>query len=346
MDDPTQQLEVFNPNTDLPSDFLVIMYGLRRSGKTVMMKHMLYEMQDRLKNTEVYVICGTLEVNPGQYDFVPKSAQFSDISNLEYRLKTIIDRQKERKRKQDEGEGGEIEKKKMYGSEDSDEEENGKTFHHESKSRVAAKREVVDPETYEDTELKPVLIILDDVVSENAVRTSPSLRLLAVGGRHLLISVIILSQVVCGSASVPPSVRTQADCIIVVAQPRSRVERELLSEQYLCASNEAHAKTFGLQLLNKATEIEHQGLVISTISPSARGYLDFCYTYGPVPFPPCPDDFKMGTEEQWLYEERMKGKKPSKKAKQLPYVFENKPDLPKHPKTGEYVRGLSNNIYW
>jgi hypothetical protein len=54
----------------------------------------------------------------------------------------------------------------------------------------------------------------------------------------------------------------------------------------------------------------------------------------------------MGTEEQWLYEERMKGKKPSKKAKQLPDVFENKPDLPKHPKTGEYLRGLSNNIYW
>lgn len=339
MENPVDNLPEFNPNIDLPSEFLVIFYGLRRSGKTVMLKHMLYSMQERLKNTEIYVICGTLDLNP-QYPFCPKSASFSDITNLEYRLKTIIDRQTEKKKKME----GEIDKKKLYDS-GGESDEDTKTFHHESKSRVAAKREIIDPESYEDTELKPVLIILDDVVSENAVRTSPSLRLLAIGGRHLLISVVILSQVVCGSASVPPSVRTQADCIVVVAQPRSRVERELLSENYLTASNEPGAKLTGLQLLNKATEVEHRALVISTISPSSRSYLDYAYLYGPVPFPPCPDDFKLGTSEQWLYEERQNQKKPSKKAKHLPDVFEGRPDLPKDKK-GEYIRAISDNIFW
>lgn len=343
MNDPHVILPTFNPVVDLPEHFLLLMYGVRRSGKTVLMKYLLHQMQERLKYSEVYVICASLEVNPDQYDFVPKSAQFSDVENLDFRLRTIMDNQKEKMRQQREAQkNGKSEPKKWKSEDDSDSEEEGMQMKHESLSRKAAKKEINDPDSYKDSIAKPILIILDDVVNETAVRTSPSLRLLAIGGRHIMISCVILSQVVAGSASVPPAVRTQADTIIVVAQPRSRIERDLIAEQYLCATNETNAKQVGLQLMNKATEVQHRALVISTVSPSARSYPDYCFIVGPSPFPPTPDDFRLGTEEQWNFE--MRKKKP--KSKHMPNPLAHTLELPRDRRTGEYLRGLEDDIFW
>lgn len=345
MNDPVDLLPAFNPVTDLPEHFLVIMYGLRRSGKTVLMKYLLSQMEDRMKYSEIYVICGTLDVNPDQYDFIPKSAQFSDVENLDYRLKLIVDKQKQDMKNFREKKG-KLEFKKKYenaSDDEASEDECPTPLKHTSKSRVAAKREIVDEEQYKDCDVKPVLLILDDVVSEQTVRYSSYLRLLAIGGRHIMISCIILSQVVAGSASVPPSVRTQADTIIVVANPRSRVERELIAEQYLCAGNESGAKSIGLNLLSKVTEVEHRALVISTCAPNARAYPDYCFKVGPCPYPPTPDDWKMGTDEQWAYQR--KSKKP--KSKELPNPLKRHNELPMNMKTGEYLRGLEDeDVYW
>lgn len=344
MNDSADLLPGFNPVTDLPENFLVIMYGLRRSGKTVLMKYLLSQMEERLKHTEIYVICGTLDVNPDQYDFIPKSAQFSDVENLDYRLKLIVDQQKANMKNFREKKGKiDFRKKYEHASEsEASEDETPTPLKHTSKSRVAAKREIVDAEQYKDCDVKPVLIILDDVVSENAVRTSSYLRLLAIGGRHIMISCIILSQVVAGSASVPPSVRTQADTIIVVANPRSRVERELIAEQYLCAGNESNAKSIGLNLLSKTTEVEHRALVISTCAPNARAYPDYCFKVGPCPYPPTPDGWKLGTDEQWSYQR--KAKKP--KSKELPNPLRRHAELPMDMKSGEYLRGQEEELYW
>ena len=344
MNDSADLLPGFNPVTDLPENFLVIMYGLRRSGKTVLMKYLLSQMEERLKHTEIYVICGTLDVNPDQYDFIPKSAQFSDVENLDYRLKLIVDQQKANMKNFREKKGKiDFRKKYEHASEsEASEDETPTPLKHTSKSRVAAKREIVDAEQYKDCDVKPVLIILDDVVSENAVRTSSYLRLLAIGGRHIMISCIILSQVVAGSASVPPSVRTQADTIIVVANPRSRVERELIAEQYLCAGNESNAKSIGLNLLSKTTEVEHRALVISTCAPNARAYPDYCFKVGPCPYPPTPDGWKLGTDEQWSYQR--KAKKP--KSKELPNPLRRHNELAMDMKSGEYLRGLEDEVFW
>lgn len=345
MNDSVDLLPAFNPVTDLPEHFLVIMYGLRRSGKTVLMKYLLSQMEDRMKYSEIYVICGTLDVNPDQYDFIPKSAQFSDVENLDYRLKLIVDKQKQDMKNFREKKG-KLEFKKKYenaSDDEASEDECPTPLKHTSKSRVAAKREIVDEEQYKDCDVKPVLLILDDVVSEQAVRNSSYLRLLAIGGRHIMISCIILSQVVAGSASVPPSVRTQADTIIVVANPRSRVERELIAEQYLCAGNESGAKSIGLNLLSKVTEVEHRALVISTCAPNARAYPDYCFKVGPCPYPPTPDGWKMGTDEQWAYQR--KSKKP--KSKELPNPLKRHNELPMNMKTGDYLRGLEDEeVYW
>lgn len=344
MNDPVDLLPAFNPVTDLPEHFLVIMYGLRRSGKTVLMKYLLSQMEDRMKYSEIYVICGTLDVNPDQYDFIPKSAQFSDVENLDYRLKLIVDKQKQDMKNFREKKG-KLEFKKKYenaSDDEASEDECPTPLKHASKSRVAAKREIVDEEQYKDCDVKPVLLILDDVVSEQTVRNSSYLRLLAIGGRHIMISCIILSQVVAGSASVPPSVRTQVDTIIVVANPRSRVERELIAEQYLCAGNESGAKSIGLNLLSKVTEVEHRALVISTCAPNARAYPDYCFKVGPCPYPPTPDGWKMGTDEQWAYQR--KSKKP--KSKELPNPLKRHNELPMDMRSGEYLRGLEDEVFW
>ena len=206
---------------------------------------------------------------------------------------------------------------------------------------MAAKREIIDSEQYKDSDVKPVLLILDDVVSENAVRTSSYLRLLAIGGRHIMISCIILSQVVAGSASVPPSVRTQADTIIVVANPRSRVERELIAEQYLCAGNESNAKSIGLNLLSKTTEVEHRALVISTCAPNARAYPDYCFKVGPCPYPPTP----MGGSSEQTSSGRIKGKQ-KPKSKELPNPLRRHTELPMDMKTGDYLRGIEDEVFW
>lgn len=336
-------LPEFNPVTDLPDHFFGIFYGVRRSGKTVLLRWMMDQLKERLKYTEVYVICATLETNSEQYDWVPPAARFSDVENIEYRLKNIIEAQKKKVKEYKDSRGGKLEFKKMYDSDDEDSDDDEKALHmqHQSKSRTAAMKEINDPDGY--AEISPVLVILDDVISESTVRTSPSLRLLAVGGRHLLISCVILSQVVSGSGSVPPAVRTQCDFIGVVANPRSSVERELLAVNYLTPVNAN--KQIGLEILGKVTEVPHRALIISTVSADARSYADFSFRCGPVPFPPTAPDFKMGTPAQWSYS--MKTKKP--KSKELPSPFKSQHDLPINVRTGEYLRGISEeceDLFW
>lgn len=350
MDNIVNSIPEFDPVLDLPDHFLLIMYGIRRSGKTIMLKHMLECLEDRLKYHEVYLFCGTIDVNPHQYDFIPKSAQFSDIENLDYHLRKIVDGQKEALRLRDEKGGKEKhDMKKMFDKSKIPDTQNPKVLLQQPResgtmSREAAMNEIYDPEEYADADgdYHPILIVMDDCVNDNSVRRSPYLNLLAIGGRHIHISVIILSQLVAGSGSVPPAVRTQADMIAVVAQPRSRVERELLAEQYLTSENRPGSKVEGLQVLNKVTELQHRGLFISTVSPSARSFLDFAYKYGPVPFPPCSEEFKIGTEEQW---DLCLKKKKKGGGRTLPDPFKHSLGLPQDKK-GEFLRGKADDIYW
>lgn len=338
----------FCPLTDIPDHFLIILYGIRRSGKTVMLHHMLYEMQERLKYHEVYLFSATIEVNPKQYDFIPKEAQFSDVKNIDYHLRKIVDKQKQRK-----AEFQEMNKepKKMFNldKEKKREKKADKITKYDNTmtlSRKAAMDEILDPEAFcvDDTpsDYHPLLIILDDVVNEGSIRHSPYLNLLAVGGRHLDISVIILSQLVAGSGSVPPIIRTQADMIAVVAQPRSLNERNLIAEQYLTSENRPSSKADGLRLMNAITEVQHRALFISTVSSNARSYIDFSFKYGPVPYPHPDEDFTIGTDDQWGDQGKRKGS--SKKEKgagssggsRFPDPFTHSTDLPKNKK-GEYI---------
>jgi hypothetical protein len=297
--DTVDRLYDLDPSNDLPENFFIIMYGLRRSGKTTMLRYMLFEMQNRLEEYEIYLFSGTAEVSPEDYEYIPKKAKFPNVKEMEMDLQRLISKQKKRKKEKDE---------------------------------------------------TKILMIFDDVVSESVVRHSDSLNFLAVGGRHINISVVILSQVVTGSGSVPPIVRTQADAIFVVANPRSELERKLLVEQYLTPSklNEGHKRAE--IIMDTATAVQYRALIIMTNDSSARRLEEFLWLYGPVP-EEIDEDFRLGTEEQWENESDAE-ERPTKRQKRrpmlkersenLPNPFSKAPSLPKD--RGLFIRGLSENL--
>lgn len=297
--DTVDRLYDLDPTNDLPENFFIIMYGLRRSGKTTMLRYMLWEMQELLEEYEIYLFSGTAEVSPEDYEYIPKKAKFPNVKEMEMDLQRLISKQKKRKKEKDE---------------------------------------------------TKLLMIFDDVVSESVVRHSDSLNFLAVGGRHINICVVILSQVVTGSGSVPPIVRTQADAIFVVANPRSELERKLLVEQYLTPSklNEGHKRAE--IIMDSATAVQYRALVIMTNDSSARRLEEFLWLYGPVP-EEIDEDFRLGTEEQWENESDAE-ERPTKRQKRrpmlkersqnLPNPFSKSPALPKD--RGNFIRGLSENL--
>lgn len=248
----------WNPLESLPEHFLIIMYGLRRSGKTVMMKQLLYDIYERIQAHAVYLFSQTASVNKEQYEWLPGGEfSISDISgaNLEMKLRDIIQEQKERiagsddqmgdgskkggagggkkagkpkgpnKRKRGGGGGGGG--KKAKGDEDRKSEANNLKRESHKNMRTQKNHDIdvdelirVQREAPKEMDrCKDVLIILDDCCNDQAVRSARSLGYLATCGRHIRISVVILSQVVAGSGSVPPVVRTQADTIICGKSP-------------------------------------------------------------------------------------------------------------------------------
>ena len=343
-------LNEFHPETDLPPDFFMIMYGMRRSGKTTALMHMLESMKDRFKFHKTHIFCATGCDNPGQWKNFPLSAVHSDVSKIDQNVREIIDKQRmdiqEEVKRQfaqkrmkppnapDQNRDGKVQNETLSGLKDSVKKKEPKSRKRRKKNNtdvipvepdkgpdndlerfpgeVSAMHEENRPLTVDDimairrdeeldeTTFPHVLCILDDVVSENSIRHAQALNQLAVSGRHLFITVIILSQCVCGSGSVPPIIRNNADYILVVKNPRSRNERKLLEEQYLTASNDPAAGKEGLRVLEEVTEVKFRILAVN-VSADGNRFQDYLFRYGPVPAPPdnVSKGFRLGTDKQW-----------------------------------------------
>lgn len=342
-------LEEFNPIEDLPPDFMLIMYGMRRTGKTTALLTMLEMMKDRFEKHKVYIFSGTAKDNPEQWKNFPLNVVHGDISNVDRAIGEILEEQraaiKEEIVKQmnhmritpdKEGKDGldtlrpdtfkgKKPKKRKRGEEektdtipqDSVKDPNNdlKRFPGEIRKKMEDGKSLTENDIMEvrrqglidETTLPHILFILDDVVNENSIRHSPNLNGLAVHGRHIFISAILLSQCVCGSSSVPPCMRINSDFVIVVGNPRSRRERELLQEQYLTISNDRSAQLDGLKILASVTQVKFRMLVINVSSSTARSFNEYLYRFGPVPEPPnnVSKDFRLGTDSQWKKDEEM-----------------------------------------
>lgn len=321
-------LTQFKPNEDLPADFMLIMYGMRRSGKTTALLHMLEEMKDRFKHHKVHVFSGTANENPAQWRNFPPSAVSADIGNIDVAIGHILNEQQELIREEVNNQLSErsIMKKRKSSKPPT----STQLVKKQKQVRAVGKEGAVqnDTEAYRhdmtdtngvinvtDEEINELrrhgqvdesrfprrLIILDDVVNDHSIRHSVNLNKLAVSGRHIFITCIILSQCVCGSASVPPIIRRNSDYIMVVGNPRSTHERKLLATDYLTISNEAGASDRALRLLADVTKQKYRIFVIDVTNSTATEYNQFLFKYGPVPPPPhnVSKQFKLGTPNQW-----------------------------------------------
>jgi hypothetical protein len=367
-------LRAFEPYWDLPSNFCIIVYGVRRSGKNVMLMHMLWEMRERLANYKTYVFSGTGEVNAAQYSQFPPKAIFSDIANLDTELGNILDEQKKAvadvKRSSSGGRGGGGGGGVGGGGVSSDKQEapTGRFQVDSKRGRMKELKKSGDTKSqfspYDgdtdtggdhgipENQFPHILIVLDDCVNESSVRKSANLGYISTAGRHVYVSLIIMSQMVAGSGSVPPVIRTQADTIVVAALPRSIHERDLLAGQYMAAGNTS--KKDAMRLLAQATSTKFRTLFIDTTDSSARNPESYLFTYGPVPFPHRFGSWKLGTEEQWRKDDTdaydseddlLSSKNTAKKNKEKSRTF-SKLSIPKTaPKVSKSKRGKASNTY-
>ena len=88
-----EHIKTFDFEKTLPENFFGIIYGIRRSGKSTVLKKILYDMRNRLKDHTVYLFSSTSKVDPEQYEYYPKGCKYSELDNLEDELGEIIENQ-------------------------------------------------------------------------------------------------------------------------------------------------------------------------------------------------------------------------------------------------------------
>jgi hypothetical protein len=221
-------LEHLNPIEHLPDDhFLAVIYGVRRSGKTTMLRQFIYDLYPKMQDWKVYVFCSTAQFNTTSYDWVPKKAIFSDTSDIETKMSELLSSQREKLEKLvKEGKLAKETKAKKGGTRSdrggrkgtstAEGKRSNPNHAHEKEKRQklteAHKYAMKSAEQQhgEDADGVPdILVIMDDVMSEDNVRHARSMGTVAMNGRQYRISCVILSQMVAGSGSIPPRVRTQ-----------------------------------------------------------------------------------------------------------------------------------------
>lgn len=136
----------------------------------------------------------------------------------------------------------------------------------------------------------PVLIILDDVIADNAVRKSLSLKSLATQGRHSDVSVICLSQTISARSGFPAVIRQNVD-IFICFTLHDVFNRETASECYASIIS----KKEGMLLINSLTqEKKYQVAVFDLSKTHVKHYKDYVYKYIA---PDTTPSFKIGVAE-------------------------------------------------
>lgn len=121
----------------------------------------------------------------------------------------------------------------------------------------------------------PILIILDDVITDASVRRSNALKSLATQGRHSDVSVICLSQTISARFGFPSVIRTNVD-IFICFTLHSVFNRETAAECYASIIN----KKEGMILINSITqEKPFQAAVFDLSIQHVKKYEDYVFKY-------------------------------------------------------------------
>ena len=220
------ELTHLNPLEHLPDDhFLAIIYGVRRSGKTTILRQLVYDLYPRVRDYHVYVLCSTARFNTTSYDWVPKKAIYSDVTDIEKVVGELLASQKEKLEKLAKsgklkpagvsGQGG----AKKKGKGPAQGKRSNPNHAHEKEKRqklteaaqyaLANSKDATGGDGDDEDDVPDILVIMDDVCSEESIRHSRAMGTVSMNGRQYRMSVLILSQMVAGSGSIPPRVRTQ-----------------------------------------------------------------------------------------------------------------------------------------
>lgn len=320
----------FVPAEMFPQGFTSILYGLRRCGKNVMMEYMMYEMRKRLKGVEVHLYSGTAIYNYDcQWKHIPKSAVHIDLANIDEELEQVVGERKEyyerrffmKKKKNKRARASEDDEdlRPRHAGRFGPSSETGKAMEIDGRNLGGSDSDSdSDEDEEEEKEFPPLLLIFDDCVNENKIRHSPMLNWVMIAGRHMNINAVIFSQNFCGSGSVPPPIREQAEVIFIVAYPSREDARKLIEREYL-TRGETTRRGAGIQLMSDVTATPHRAFVICKTDNTAREFPEYCFTYGPVPYDadgPCQCErscgrairpvrkMRYGLPEQWEEDEK------------------------------------------
>jgi hypothetical protein len=121
--------------------------------------------------------------------------------------------------------------------------------------------------------IKHILIVLDDMISDYRIRTSPVFDSIFSMGRHLRISSIVLTQEIGGKSGVNRICRNNID-LGVCFYPPNENDRELIIEQYLSTQN----YKIGEVVLSQITAEPYTAIAFMP-RKNMRDLRDFCYVY-------------------------------------------------------------------
>lgn len=329
-----RDVKEFQPLEMFEQGFTAIFYGLRRCGKNVALRDMMARMYPRIRDHEVYVLTGTGIFNyEKQWEHIPRSAVKTETDRMEEILQELLserltwwenhfaegggERPTKRARK-DAGasasDGGNQLNPKISGRFGSNTDE-GKAIELDGNNLDDSSDDDDDSGNDEDEcPFPPMLLIMDDCVHEQSIRHCPTLNKVFIAGRHMQVDVVVFSQNFCGSGSVPPPIREQAEVLVVMALPRSTKARKMIEEEYLTISDNI-PKGAGLRLMADVTSVPHRGFVITKNINTARYLKDYCFYYGPAAWDKKRDNhpkqilrLKYGTPEQWAKDEEIREK--------------------------------------
>ena len=126
-----------------------------------------------------------------------------------------------------------------------------------------------------DEPVKKIIIVFDDVISNNKIRASDVLNDLYISGRHLRISPFLLSQSIGGKSGIPIVIRDNAD-VVFSFYPSTIYDKSLIYERYLSMKDKKQAQV----LIEQCThERFHVMVICNNMICQSRNYEDYIYTY-------------------------------------------------------------------
>lgn len=137
------------------------------------------------------------------------------------------------------------------------------------------------------TDINPfVFIILDDIVSDQALRYDPTLRELYYEGRHFGIFILICAQYVYG---LPPGNRANTDFCVTFNQHQHRQIKQLHEDYMTEYKNWQFVRRDMQKMLG-----EHECLIVNQRDPDLRGVERYHWDKATEPKP-----FYLGTKQYW-----------------------------------------------